>query len=63
MKNLQKVIDVFHNLNHNFLVAEYFKEGNVIEYMLNKGVDRLELPFAVQIIADIICGVCRLHEK
>ncbi|KAL4427235.1 hypothetical protein ABPG74_022322 [Tetrahymena malaccensis] len=61
--HLQKIIDVFHNLQQKYFVVEYFEEGSILEYMLNNNLSRLDLKLAVKVIADVFRGISRLHEK
>ncbi|KAL4467271.1 hypothetical protein ABPG72_010078 [Tetrahymena utriculariae] len=60
---LQKIIDVFHNLQQKYFVVEYFEEGNILEYMLNNNLSRLDLKLAVKVLSDVFRGISRLHEK
>lgn len=54
---------MFHNLQQKYFVVEYFEEGNVLEYMLNNELTRLDLRQATRILADVFRGLSLLHEK
>lgn len=50
-------------MQHKYLVVEYFEEGNILEYFLNKNIEHLDLELSIQVLSDILRGVSRLHEK